>query len=71
MTVTCHPMYGSRAALFSPSCGYAVVLETHATPPEEIVIALDATDDPVRGEREGREYHGYNRRYLLLPLYIT
>ena len=43
----------------------------HAIPPEEIVIDLDATDDPVHGEQEGREYHGYDRCYCLLPLYIT
>ena len=42
-------------------------LEMHATPAEEIVIDLDATDDPVPGEQEG----GYYRRYCFLPLYIT
>ena len=46
-------------------------LDMHATPREEIVIDLDATDDPVHGKQEGGEYHGYYRRYCFLPLYIT
>ena len=46
-------------------------LDMHATLREEIVIDLDATDDPVHGKQEGGEYHGYYRRYCFLPLYIT
>ena len=29
-------------------------LEAHERPPQEIVLDLDATDDPVHGEQEGR-----------------
>ena len=46
-------------------------LDMHATPREEIVTDLDATDDPVHGKQEGGEYHGCYRRYCFLPLYIT
>ena len=34
-------------------------LAAHASMPEEIVLDLDATDDPVHGNQEGRFYHGY------------
>ena len=40
------------------------------TPPEEIILDVDATDDPVHGQQEGRFFHGYYRQYCYLPLYI-
>ena len=45
-------------------------IEAHAKPPREIVIDVDATDDPLHGEQEGRFYHGYYGCYCYLPLYI-
>lgn len=46
-------------------------LEAYDTPPESIWIDLDATDDPLYGERqEGRFFHGYYDCYCYLPLYI-
>src|SRR5574341_295778 len=42
----------------------------HAAPPEEVVLDLDATDDPVHGNQEGRFFHGYYGNYCYLPLYI-
>ena len=30
----------------------------------------DATDDPLHGDQEGRFFHGYDRCYCYLPLYI-
>ena len=45
-------------------------LEAHTTPPEEIIIDLDATDDPLHGHQEGRFFHGYYDCYCYLPLYI-
>lgn len=47
-----------------------VFLEVHATPPEEIILDVDATDDPLHGHQEGRFFHGYYRHYCYLPLYI-
>lgn len=38
--------------------------------PKEIVLDLDATDDPLHGHQEGRFFHGYYDRYCYLPLYI-
>jgi hypothetical protein len=45
-------------------------LEAHKTPPVEITIDLDATDDPLHGHQEGRFFHGYYDCYCYLPLYI-
>jgi hypothetical protein len=47
-----------------------VFLEAHATAPAEIVLDLDATDDPIHGEQEGRFFHGYYGGYCYLPLYV-
>lgn len=48
----------------------ALFLEAYATPPDEIILDVDATDDPVHGQQEGRFFHGYYRSYCYLPLYI-
>jgi hypothetical protein len=45
-------------------------LEAHERAPREIILDLDATDDPVHGEQEGRFFHGYYDCYCYLPLYI-
>lgn len=47
-----------------------VFLQAFPRAPEEIVIDLDATDDPVHGRQEGRFFHGYYGHYCYLPLYI-
>ena len=47
-----------------------VFLESHETVPEEIILDVDATDDPVHGHQAGRFFHGYYRHYCYLPLYI-
>ncbi len=47
-----------------------VFLQAHREPPQEIVLDLDATDDPVHGNQEGRFFHGYYGHYCYLPLYI-
>jgi hypothetical protein len=45
-------------------------LEAHKTPPQEIILDLDATDDPLHGHQEGRFFHGYYDGYCYLPLYV-
>ena len=45
-------------------------LEAHRRPQKEIVLDLDATDDPVHGDQEGRFFHGYYGGYCYLPLYV-
>ena len=47
-----------------------VFVQAQAEPPAEIVLDLDATDDPVHGAQEGRFFHGYYGHYCYLPLYI-
>ena len=47
-----------------------VFLEAYEEAPESIVLDLDATDDPVYGDQEGKFFHGYYRSYCYLPLYI-
>jgi Transposase DDE domain group 1 len=45
-------------------------LEAHRRPPRQIVLDLDATDDPLHGHQEGRFFHGFYDGYCYLPLYI-
>ena len=45
-------------------------LEAHATAPEQIILDLDATDDPLHGHQEGRFVQGYYNCCCYLPLYI-
>ena len=35
------------------------------------MLDLDATDDPLHGQQEGRFFHGYYDGYCYLPLYVT
>jgi hypothetical protein len=45
-------------------------LDVHAAPPPQIILDLDATDDPLHGHQEGRFFHGYYDNYCYLPLYV-
>jgi hypothetical protein len=45
-------------------------LEAHDRPPQQIILDLDATDDPLHGHQEGRFFHGYYDCYCYLPLYV-
>jgi hypothetical protein len=45
-------------------------LEAHKRAPEQIILDLDATDDPLHGHQEGRFFHGYYDCYCYLPLYV-
>jgi Transposase DDE domain group 1 len=45
-------------------------LDAHSKPPKQIVLDLDATDDPLHGNQEGKFFHGYYDCYCYLPLYI-
>jgi hypothetical protein len=44
-----------------------VFLEAHKRAPSEIILDLDATDDPVHGNQEGRFFHGYYNCYCYVP----
>ncbi len=45
-------------------------LDAHRTAPEQIILDLDATDDPLHGQQEGRFFHGYYDCCCYLPLYV-
>ena len=47
-----------------------LLLEAHDRPPQQIILDLDATDDPLHGHQEGRFFHGYYDCYCYLPLYV-
>jgi len=47
-----------------------VFLEAHRRAPKQIILDLDATDDPLHGQQEGRFFHGYYDCYCYLPLYV-
>ena len=47
-----------------------VFLEAHRRAPKQIILDLDATDDPLHGHQEGRFFHGYYDTYCYLPLYV-
>ena len=59
------PRSGGGQALFVD-----LFLEAHKVPPKQIILDLDATDDPLHGHQEGRFFHGYYDCYCYLPLYI-
>ena len=45
-------------------------LDAHEQAPERIILDLDATDDILYGQQEGRFYHGHYHDYCYLPLYV-
>jgi len=45
-------------------------LEAHRRAPKQIILDLDATDDPLHGDQEGRFFHGYYDCHCYLPLYV-
>jgi hypothetical protein len=47
-----------------------VFLQAHSSPPQRIILDLDATDDILHRKQEGRFFHGYYGNYCYLPLYI-
>ena len=48
----------------------AAFLQLTPQAPTEIVLDLDATDDPLHGHQLGRFFHGYYKHYCYLPLYV-
>jgi hypothetical protein len=63
-----------KRILFDPESADQLLVqlytEAQAAPPTEIVLDLDATDDPLHGKQEGRFFHGYYGHYCYLPLYV-
>ena len=47
-----------------------VFLDHHDTPPERIILDIDATDIQAHGHQEGSFFHGYYEHRCFLPLYV-
>jgi hypothetical protein len=45
-------------------------VRTRRAPPAEIILDVDATDDPVHGHQALSGYHGYYRQHQYLPLFV-
>jgi len=45
-------------------------IKSFSSPPKELVLDFDATDDEVHGHQEGRFFHGYYDHYCFMPLYV-
>ena len=45
-------------------------LDAHKKAPKQIILDLDATDDPLHGNQEAKFFNGYYDCYCYLPLYI-
>jgi DDE family transposase len=45
-------------------------VRTRTRPPAQLVLDLDATDDPVHGHQPLSGYHGYYRQHQYLPLLL-
>ena len=43
-------------------------IAAHQTPPEEIVLDVDASDVPLHGAQEQRQFHAYYDHHCYLPL---
>lgn len=52
------------------NCFVDIFLDTYSKEPDRIIIDVDATDDLIHGNQEGRFFHGYYKNYCYLPLYI-
>lgn len=45
-------------------------IQSFATPPEELVLDFDATEDRVHGQQVGRAFNAYYDDHCFLPLYV-
>jgi hypothetical protein len=59
-----------RACVALSELQVELFIESFHTPPQELVLDFDATDDPIHGDQEGRFFHGYYDGYCYLPLYV-
>jgi hypothetical protein len=45
-------------------------LRTRRTPPTEVILDVDASDDPTHGQQQLSGYHGYYEQHQYLPLLV-
>ncbi len=61
---------GRRTAVAFHEVLFAKFIASFATPPAELILDFDATDDRVHGRQEGPFFNGYYGDYCFLPLYV-
>src|SRR5262249_58422676 len=45
-------------------------VRTRRTPPEEVILDIDASDDPTHGQQALSGYHGYFEQHQYFPLFV-
>jgi hypothetical protein len=60
-----HKIAYDQAAI--ESLAVELFLDAHERPPRQIILDLDATDDPLHGSQEGRFFHGYYDCHCMAP----
>jgi Transposase DDE domain group 1 len=45
-------------------------LRTRRTPPTEVILDIDASDDPTHGQQQLSGYHGYYEQHQYFPLFV-
>lgn len=45
-------------------------IDRHRSPPKELILDFDPTDNTIYGHQEQRHYHGYYKDYCYLPLHV-
>ncbi len=45
-------------------------ISSFAAPPKELILDVDASDVPLHGEQELKQFHGYYDHHCYLPLYV-
>lgn len=45
-------------------------IASHQEPPKQLVLDVDASDVPLHGDQELKQFHGYYNHYCYLPLYV-
>lgn len=49
---------------------FQTFIESFDAPPEELILDFDASDIPIHGDQELKQFHGYYDHYCYLPLYV-
>lgn len=65
-----HEMYTARTERLHVlnECLLDWFIRTRRTPPPQVIIDLDGTDDPVHGQQALSGYHGYYQQHQYFPL---
>ena len=45
-------------------------IASQQTTPDELILDIDASDIPLHGDQEGKQFHAYYDSYCYLPLYV-